>query len=250
MGLLSYKGGNKMITFNDVDLSSLGWTTTDITRSPLPTLTINTYGAPNIMGTAFRSREIGERDFEVTLQYIGHTKADTYNKIRALVDILDTDKPQKLTISDMPGGYFYAIVSNMSLPTEILSLAKVTVKFKLCDPFFYLSSPVTTAYTATSGNVNNTQGKYNDWLIFIQVNKTLTSIGVNVGDTKFTLNGNFVAGDMIKVDSFGNVILNDVFSPHLLSLDSRLYSLAIGDNAYTITSGVQIWVKIQGKRFY
>ena len=239
-----------MITFNGTKLSSLGWTTTNISRSPLPTLTINTHNAPSIMGTAFRSREIGERDFEVTLQYIGRTKADTYSKVGALVDILDTDKPQKLMISDMPGGYFYAIVSNMSLPTEILSLAKVTVKFKLCDPFFYLSSPVTTTYTATSGNVNNTQGRYHDWLISIQVNKTMTSIKITVGTTNFTLNGNFEANDMIKVDNLGNVTLNDVFSPHLLSLDSRLHPFAVGNNAYTITSGAQMRVKIQGKKFY
>ena len=239
-----------MITFNGVNLSTLGWTTTNISRSPSPILTINTRTAPNIVGSVFKSRSIGERDFEVELQYIGKTKAETYNKISSLVEILDTDEPQQLKFKDMQGGYFKAIVSNVEMPTQIMSAVKIGVTFKLCDPFFYLDQESTTQFNTKTGVVVNDQGKYHNWKISLQVQSQSTQVTATIGRTTLTFNGNFIAKDMIAITDAGVVTLNGTHAPHILSLDSRVHPMSLGDNTYTISGNAIMWVKIQGKKFY
>lgn len=239
-----------MITFNGNRLSGIGWTVKNLTRPASPTLSIDSYAVSGVNGSIFKSRKIGEREFTVTLQHTAKNKTQLREKINALINVLDVTEPKKLQFNDMSGGYFMAIPTGNWDITERLSYAQIKVTFKALDPFFYMNEPVTTSYTTTSGNVNNTQGRYHNWKVTIQVNKVLSQIKLKIGKTKITLNGSFTAGDTINITDMGAVVYNNLSRPHLLSLDSRIYPLEIGNNAYTITSGAQMWVQIHGKRFY
>lgn len=239
-----------MITFNNTRIDDNGWTIKALNRSASPTLSANSYTVSGVAGSIFQSRTIGEREFSVTLQCIARTIEEMHQKIGAMVEILDTNEPKKLQFSDRPDGYYLAIAQGTWTLDQSMRYVAFTITFKMHDPYFYLNSPVTTTHETTSGVVSNAQGKYHNWQISIQANTSLSKIECVVGDTKIVLNGNFVNGDVVTITNMGVVKINDVSRPHLLSLDSRLYPLAQGDNKYTLTSGAQMQVQIHGKKLY
>lgn len=249
-GLLSYWiGGNIMITFNGVSLAELGWTVQSINRPASPTLSINSYTSTATMGTTFRSREIGEREITVSVHRVARSLEELQTNIRELVDFLCTPEPCPLAFDDIPGFYFMAIVSGQVGVSQTRSYGCVSITFKCNDPMLYANEPQN--ITITNGGVCRwLRSQYQHWVLTITVKNATTKMNVGIGNTNITLNGNFVTDDIIEIDTDECIKLNGEYAPHLLSFDSRIYPLIVGDNTCKMSDGITAILSITEKRLY
>lgn len=236
-----------MIIFNDILLTSRGWTTRDLGRQIIPTLSANTYQTSAMVGTKFQSRQIGEREFKITFHKLEATMEDLQERVRELVDILDVDEPKKLRFQDMPGVYINAMPTGTIEMDQTRSYGKISVSFKCFDPFFYANTPVIT--NLSGSGILKHKFKRCAWVIKLRPNTTMAKINVTIGNIKIDLNGNFDGRDLIEIDQ-ETIKYNGNTAFHLLSLASRFGDLTFGDIPYTISDGVQCELQTTNKLLY
>ena len=239
------------IIFNNISFVDLGWTVADIQRSATPTLSHNTYATSGIAGSAFRSRTVGERQISITFHRVANNTIELQEKIREMVNVLDVTEPKPLIMSDLAGYYINAIPAGTVDIDQTRSYAQITVDFVCHDPYFYRNEPVVFGSVSTATFTRNWTGAREQyWLMTITVKSATTNIPISCGKTKITLNGNFVANDVITIDTDEIVRLNGEYAPHLLSFDSRIYPLTPGANAGTGPTTISHKMAVTNKRLY
>ena len=124
------------VNFAGVNLSDY-CTVLNIERSVLPPRENFSKTIPTMHGSYYTGYRYGERAISLEVYVKAPTKEEYVKKVRRLADVLHTENPCKLTVSDEPGKYYYAVVDGETALEKTVFSGTLTINFICHDPVAY-----------------------------------------------------------------------------------------------------------------
>jgi len=146
-------GGDELITYNGVDLSSY-LRVTDIRGRGINEIEFNELTVPGRDGSYFVSKRKPKRIIENDYKISALTQTELRQKIDELNAILDVDGPVPIEYADEPGKTYYGMAYSDGQSQQILSYEKGTLYFVCFDPHKYGPTITQTIIDPSGGEAN------------------------------------------------------------------------------------------------
>lgn len=123
-----------IVHFNDVNLSDY-CTVLNVKRSVLPTRSNFSKQVPSMHGSYYTGGKYLEKVIGIEIAIFAKTKEEYSQKVEALANVLNVNKPAPLSIDDEPYKNYYAVVDGSTELDKVFHNGVTTINFLCNDPF-------------------------------------------------------------------------------------------------------------------
>lgn len=190
---------------------------------------------PGRQGSILFPRELADRHIELDCAFVGSSLADIRTKARDIAAWLHTNDRANLSFDDEPGKNYKGKLSAAVDFDHIGKMGEFRITF-LCEPLAY-GELVSTNFANDAATVTNAGTYQAQAIIEATFTGATSEFKVTCGTEYIRVVNNFVLNDTLKIDTgTGAILINGQRAMDKLDWqNSRFFSLAVGQNALSIT---------------
>lgn len=204
-------------------------------RQLLPETNDSYVQVPGRQGSILFPRELADRRIEIDCAFVGSSLADIRTRARDIAAWLHTTDRASLSFDDEMGKTYRGKLASAVDFDHIGRMGQFNLTF-ICEPLAY-GELVTSNFVGDAVTVANA-GTY-PALPIIEATFTgaATEFKVTLGTKYIRVVNDFIATDTLKIDTgTGAILINGIRAMDKLDWqNSRFFSLAVGQNALSIT---------------
>ena len=204
-------------------------------RQLLPETNDSYVQVPGRQGSILFPRELADRHIELDCAFVGSSLADIRTKARDIAAWLHTKDQANLSFDDEPGKNYKGKLSAAVDFDHIGKMGEFRITF-LCEPLAY-GELVSTNFANDAATVTNAGTYQAQAIIEATFTGATSEFKVTCGTEYIRGVNNFVLNDTLKIDTgTGAILINGQRAMDKLDWqNSRFFSLAVGQNALSIT---------------